>query len=283
MKFEHQLLRSPAPVFAGSVLRPVVRLAGLALFAAMLIAPFRLVAQEQPAAQTPAAHSGADQGLPAQPGHEKDEEQEEHNLFRHTPLVTSISDTIFHDDKNATEPEKVELRNKHIESTARTFEWINAAIIWLCIIIPLAKFLPKVIRKRSATLSHNLENARKTTSDANARLSAVEAQLSHLDDEIAKIRAQVEEEIKNDEVRIKAGIEEERTRILAAAEQEINAAAASARRGLRHFAADLAIEQAAKQLVLTPETDRALISQFISEARRESGNGANGAATGGKK
>ena len=221
-------------------------------------------------------------GLAAQPGHVKDEEEEEHNLFRHTALVQSISDTVFHDDKNATDPEKVELRDKHIETTARTFEWINAAIISLCIIIPLAKFLPKVMRKRSITLSHNLENARKTTADANARLSAVEAQLSRLDEEIAKIRAQVEEESKQDEARIKASIEEERARIVASAEQEITAAAAQARRSLRHFAADLAIEQAASQLVLTPETDRALIAEFISEAQNESRNGGNGSAKGGK-
>ena len=107
----------------------------------------------------------------------------------------------------------------------------------------------------------------------------MEAQLSRLDEEIAKIRAQVEDESKQDEARIKATIEEERARIVASAEQEIGAAAAQARRGLRHFAADLAIEQAARQMVLTPETDRALISEFISETR----NGANGAAKGGKK
>ena len=128
----------------------------------------------------------------------------------------------------------------------------------------------------------NLENARKTSADANARLSAVEAQLSRLDEEIARIRAQVEEESRQDEARIKASIGEERTRIVASAEQEINAAAAQARRSLRHFAADLAIEQAARQLVLTPETDRALIAEFIREAHNDTGNGPNGAARGGK-
>lgn len=259
------------------------RWGGLILLAGLSLAPFQSSAQE-PAAPRPEMNAGPskDQGLPAQPGQEKKEEQEEENLFRHTALVGSISDTIFHDDKNATDPEKVELRAKHIEETARVFEWINSAIILLCIIIPLAKFLPKVIRKRRITLSHNLEAARKTSADANARLSAVEAQLSRLDEEIAKIRAQVEQESKQDEARIKASIEEERERIVASAEQEITAAAAHARRGLRHFAADLAIDQAAKQLVLTPETDRALIAEFISQAQNESGNAANGSARGGK-
>lgn len=259
-----------------SKLRFSIRWGVLILLVGLAAAPFRSIGQE-PAAPRPEINAGADkdQGLPAQPGQEKREEEEETRLFRHTALVSSISDAIFHDDKTATDPEKVELRDKHIEQTARTFEWINAAIILLCIIIPLARFLPKVIRKRQITLSHNLETARKTSADANARLSAVEAQLSRLDQEIAKIRAQVEEESKQDEVRIKASIEEERARIVAAAEQEISAAAAHARRGLRHFAADLAIEQAAKQLVLTPETDRALIAEFISEAQN-GGNGARG-------
>ena len=51
-----------------------------------------------------------------------------------------------------------------------------------------------------------------------------------------------------DEARIKAALDEESARIVQAAEQEISVAAAQARRGLRNFAADLAIEQAAKQI-----------------------------------
>ena len=106
------------------------------------------------------------------------------------------------------------------------------------------------------------------TEDANLRLNAVEAKLASLDEEIAKFRSEVEQEIGQDEVRIKATLVEESARIVSAAEQEIVQAAAHAQRGLRHFAADLAIEQAAKQLVLTPETDRALIAEFIAGAHK---------------
>ncbi len=248
---------------------------GVVLFAAGLAAAPRLLTAQEP------SPGGRDDAAPsneprfsASPGHIKAEEKEENNIYRHTPLVGAISDAVFHDDKNATEPEKVELREKHIEITARAFEWINAIIILLCIFIPVFRYLPRVMRKRSTTLSQNLETARKTTDDANARLTAVEAQLSRLDEEIARIRAQVEEESKQDEARIKASIDEEKERIVAAAEQEIGAAAAHARRSLRTFAADIAIEQAVKQLVLTPDTDRKLIAEFISEAQGESGNGA---------
>ena len=86
------------------------------------------------------------------------------------------------------------------------------------------------------------------------------------------MRAQVEEESKLDEERIKAAMEQESSRIVAAAEQEISATASQAQRELRGFAADLAIEQAARQLVLSPETDRALIAEFVSDADRRGQN-----------
>jgi F-type H+-transporting ATPase subunit b len=42
---------------------------------------------------------------------------------------------------------------------------------------------------------------------------------------------------------------------------------------LRHFAADLAIDQAVKKLVLTPETDRELIAEFVNETGRDGMHG----------
>lgn len=274
----------------------------VALMAALTMAAWCAAAAQQPApapqpegskAASGEAAPPATKGLPAQPpqqnlsaqpGQVKAEEGEEENLYRHTALVQSISDAIFHDRPHPTDPESIRQRAKHIEWTARTFEWINTVIILLCIIIPVARFLPRVIRKRSNTLGHDLETARKTTADANARLSAVEAQLSRLDEEIAKIRAQVEDESKQDEARIKASIDEERARIVASAEQEIGAAAAHARRSLQSFAADIAIEQAARQMVLTPDADRALIAEFVSQAQDGAAqNGANGSARGGGK
>lgn len=223
-----------------------------ALLAGLAARPARVFAQQAvPAAQSsPSGEAAVEKTINKAGANETAAEDE--NVYRHTPLVQSLA-RMFHLD---------------VETTARLFEYINFAIIALAIVIPLVRIMPKVIRQRSLTLKHDLETARRTTADANARLSAVEAKLSKLDSEITAIRAQVEEESKHDEVRIKATIEEESSRIVAAAEQEIAVAAAQARRGLRHFAADLAIEQAAKQLLLTPESDRALIAQFVGDAAK---------------
>jgi F-type H+-transporting ATPase subunit b len=265
---KHLQVTSSARIFA------LLLLAGFA--AGFAFAPVRALAQEA-TPSAPATSEASDHGHAAQPAHGKDEEAEEHNAFRHNSLVQSISDAIFKDDKNSTDPEKVELRAAHIEKTARSFEWINSTILILCIVIPLAKIVPRIIRQRSQSLKQNLEDARKTTADANTRLGAVEAQLARLDEEIALIRANVEQESKQDEARIKASIEEESVRIVAAAEQEIASAAAQAQRGLRHFAAELAIDNAARQLTLTPEADRALIAEFIHDTA------SNGAPGGGKR
>ncbi len=137
--------------------------------------------------------------------------------------------------------------NLTVETASGIFQIINFVIIVLLVGIPIGAVLPKIFHKRSQTLGASLKTAREATADANARLSAVEAKLAGLDEEIKKFRAQVERESLEDEARIKAALAEESARIVQAAEQELNVAAAQARRGLRHFAADLAIEQAAKQ------------------------------------
>jgi F-type H+-transporting ATPase subunit b len=233
------------------------RIFWLVLLAALAIgataSPACLAAQEStPAGRTSAAAPASGSQPGSVPSNPELSEKEENNVYRHTPLVQTLART-FH---------------LSVETTARLFEFINFAIIALAIVIPLVRIMPRIIRKRSQTLRHDLESARKVTADANTRLSAVEAKLAKLGEEIAAIRAHVEEESKNDEVRIKATIQEESSRIVAAAEQEIAAAATHAKRGLRHFAADLAIEQAANQLVLTPETDRALIAEFMSDSSK---------------
>ena len=191
----------------------------------------------------------------------RSEEEQQNNAFRlEGPVVKWTARTL----------------NLSLERTADIYEVVNFLIIVLAIGVPLFRFLPRYLRQRKQKVRDDIESARKVTEDANARLSAVEAKLSKLGDEIQKFRTEVEAESLHDEARIKASLAEESSRIVEAAEQEIGVAAAQALRGLRNFAADLAIDQAAKQLVLTPEADRALIAEFVGDVV------GNGAGKGGK-
>jgi len=228
---------------------PIVLLA--VLVAGSALVPSRLSAQASaPAAQqAPAAASQAANPSAADEKAASKEETSTIDAYRHSPAVTALA----------------RLLHLNVETAARIFEIFNFLIVAFGIGIPLFRLMPKILRKRKETVRANLESARKVTADANTRLSAIELKLAGLDQEIAQIRVQVEEEVKQDETRIKATLVEESARIVAAAAQELDVAAAQAKRGLRHFAADLAIDQAARQLVLTPQTDQALIAEFLSD------------------
>ena len=237
----------------------------VALAATLAAAPLRAAAEKAAAAagsSTPVASSSAI--TPATAETPKSEEQQE-QAFLHAPVVQSLARML----------------HLSLDTTMYLLLGINFAIIMLT--IPYAFFrwlpsfwLPNALRKRREKLRDDLESAHKVTESAQARLSAVEAKLAGLGEEMQKFRAQVEQDSIEDEKRIKVALGEEGARIVAAAEQEIGVAAAQAKRGLRNFAADLAIEQASKQVVLTPETDRALISEFVA------GVAADGSGKGGK-
>jgi F-type H+-transporting ATPase subunit b len=219
--------------------------------------PSRATAQQTaptaPQSQATSAPAGSQNA--AQPPMSQEEEKGDAQ-FLHSPVVKSVAHAL----------------GLKLNTAVILLLGINFAIIFFAIAVPLTKAMPKIIRKRSQTLSHDLTEARKATADAQARLSAVEAQLAGLGEEIKKLTAQVEQESLEDEKRIKAALGEESTRIVAAAEQEINVAVTQAKRGLRSFAADLAIGQAAKQITLTPDTDRALIAEFVAGAGKEGRN-----------
>jgi F-type H+-transporting ATPase subunit b len=248
--------------FSSQFLRPApFRILVAALAFLLAFAPYCAIAQAaavpggSSTASAPPANSASSQSAQSQP----DQSEDQDSVFVHSPVVQSLARII----------------HLNVNTTALLFLGINFAIIFLAIVVPLGRILPKVFRKRSQTLKHDLEVARDATADARARLTAIEEKLAGLGEEMKKLRDQVEQDSLEDEKRIKAAISEESARIVAAAEQEIGVAATVARRELRKFAAELAIDHAEKQLALTPETDRALISEFVA------GVAASGTAKGG--
>jgi len=155
------------------------------------------------------------------------------------------------------------------EQASTAFQVANFVVLAVLVLWFMIKTLPGVFRGRNKAIQKHLVDARVATEEASARLSGVEARLSKLDGQIAEMRAQAEKDSVADEQRIKASVEEEKQKILAAAEQEITAATTTAQRQLQQYAAELAIEQAARKLVVSAETDRLLVQGF---ARRLGGD-----------
>lgn len=149
------------------------------------------------------------------------------------------------------------------------FEVINFVVLAVLVGWFLTLALPKMFRDRTSSIQKSLVDARTATEEAGIRLNSVEDRLSKLDGQIAAMRSQADVDAVNEERRIKASVEEEKSKVLQAAEQEIAAATAQARRHIQQYAAELAVDQAARKLVITAETDRLLIDSF---ARRLGGD-----------
>jgi F-type H+-transporting ATPase subunit b len=159
------------------------------------------------------------------------------------------------------------------EQAATAFTVANFLVLAALVGWFLLKTLPKTFRDRNTAIQKHLVDARTATEEAGARLNSVEARLSKLDEQIAAMRTQADKDSAADEQRIKASVEEEKQKILAAAEQEIAAATTLAQRQIQQYAAEIAIDQAAKKLVVSAETDRLLIQSF---AQRLAGDGDKG-------
>jgi F-type H+-transporting ATPase subunit b len=224
------------------------------MLAALFIAPAHHIARAQESA--PVAVNTGESSTPEAKSPEKNKQEEDENdAYRHSATVRALGAKL----------------GMNPEQAATAFTVANFAVLVLLVGWFLIKTLPKTFRNRNTAIQKHLVEARTATEEANVRLTSVEARLSKLDEQIAALRAQSEKDAANDEQRIKASVEEEKQRILAAAEQEIAAASSNAQRQLQQYAANLAIEQAARKLVVTAETDRLLVQDF---ARRLTGDDA---------
>jgi F-type H+-transporting ATPase subunit b len=175
-----------------------------------------------------------------------EEEKDETEAYKHSAMVKKIGGML----------------GMSTNTAATVFEVGNFLVLFVLIGYAILKTMPKVFRDRTSSIQRQLVEARAATEEASVRLSSVEERLSHLDAQIAEMKAQAERDSAADEARMRATVEEETKKILAAADAEIAAAAMHAQRQLQQYAAELAIEQAAKKLVISAETDRLLVQSF---------------------
>ena len=231
------------------------RLAPALILAGLLFAPvLSLTAQEAKPASTTSA-SGAESTPSANSPVAEKNEEDETAVYLKSPSVRAIG------AKLGLTPDQAALSFQ-----VANFIVLAALLGWL-----LIKMLPKTFRSRNTLIQKHLVDARTATEEANARLGSVEARLGKLDDQISEMKAQAEKDSALDEQRIKASVEDEKQKILAAAEQEITAATVHAHRQLQQYAAELAIEQAGRKLVVNAETDRLLIQNFAKRLGDDKG------------
>lgn len=238
---------------------PIKKLLPALVLATLLFAPaLSAIAQQAAPESTSTSPSGGRLSTPEAQSPAKNQQQEDENdAYRHSASVRALGAKL----------------GMNAEQAATAFTVANFIVLAILVGWFLLKTLPRTFRDRNTKIQKHLVDARTATEEASARLNSVESRLGKLDEQIAAMRTQSDKDSALDEQRIKASVEDDKQKILTAAEQEIAAATVHARRQLQQYAAELAIEQAARKLVVTAETDRLLVQGF---ARRLTGEDSKG-------
>jgi len=229
----------------------VIAVLGIAL---MPIGNLRAQENANPAS-TSAPHGQAKPAEPS-PRHEGEQQLEqggEADAIRNAPAVKWIA--------------------KHTGLTKNQAYWLciglNFAVIFFAVAGLMRKILPGYFKGRTSTIQKGIEEARKMSEDARRRLTEVEGRLSRLDSDIAAMQREADENAKAEEQRLLAAGEEERRRIVTSAEQEIEMAANTARRELKAYVAELAVQLAEKKIRVSNDTDEALVRAFTAQMGKD--------------
>ncbi|MGC2744949.1 MAG: ATP synthase F0 subunit B [Candidatus Angelobacter sp.] len=222
---------------------------------AIMITPAGMARAQENPATTSAPHGQAKpaQPLPEHQGEQQLEQGGEADAIRNAPAIKFIS--------------------RHTGLTRNQAYWVcfglNFAVIFIVIAGLLRKMLPGYFRGRTSTIQKGIEEARKMSEDARRRLAEVEGRLARLDAEIAGMRREADENAKAEEQRLLTAGEEERRRIVASAEQEIEMAANIARRDLKAYVTELAVQLAEKKIRVSIDTDEALVRAFTAQMGKD--------------
>lgn len=183
----------------------------------------------------------------------KEEEEEENIGLKQSPMVKAIG------AKLGLSP----------VAAYWVFWCLNFAIVLGVIIWAVKSKLLASMRERTVLIRKSMDEAKKASDTAMARLKEIESRLSRLDGEVAELKSQAEKDFMSEEARIQQAASDDAKRVVEFAETEISAAAKAARRELKAFAAELAVTLAEKKIQVDPQTDQQLVSTFVNDLGKD--------------
>jgi F-type H+-transporting ATPase subunit b len=147
------------------------------------------------------------------------------------------------------------------------WKWANFAILAAGIVYMAAKSLPAVFRSRTEAIQKGIAEAQKIKRDAEKRAAEVDARLRSLGADIETFRSQAREEMEKESQRIRQETAALMAKLELQAQSEIESAGKAARRELRVYAADLAMDLAGQRIRarLDASTEAALIDNFSAD------------------
>jgi F-type H+-transporting ATPase subunit b len=135
----------------------------------------------------------------------------------------------------------------------------------------MSKNLPTFFNTRTASIQKGIAEAQQVKRDAEQRAAATDARVSALGADIEKFRTEASVEMHREGERIQQETERQIAKLKEQAAQEIESAGKTARRELKTYAAQLALELAEQRIRgrLDATTEAALIDRFVGDLKRQ--------------
>ncbi len=129
----------------------------------------------------------------------------------------------------------------------------------------ISKNLPPFFRSRTVSIQKGISEAQLTKREAEKRVAEMEGRLNRLGAEIERFRTEAHAEMEQESARIREETGKQIEKLQQQAEQEIEAAGKTARRELKTYAAELALQLAEQRIRarLDTATETALVEGFI--------------------
>lgn len=208
-------------------------------------------AQPQAASPEKELNKAAEGENPGKGG--KEEEEEENIGLKQSPMVKTLG------AKLGLSP----------QAAYWVFWSLNFAVVLGVILWAVKSKVLVALRERTLLIRKSMDEARKASDAAMAKLKEIESRLARLDVEIGHLKDQADKEFTIEEERVKLAAMEEAKRVVEFAEIEIATAAKAARRDLKAFAAELAVNLAEKKIQIDPQTDQKLVSTFVNDLGKD--------------
>ncbi len=151
------------------------------------------------------------------------------------------------------------------------WRWANFAILAIGLGYLLVKNLPPFFKSRTASIQKEIADSQKLKQESEQRATAILLRVSSLGADIEAFRVQSRAEMEREGERIREEGAAHIRKLNDQAQTEIESAGKTARRELRAYAADLALDLAGQRIRgrLDAGTEAGLVDRFVGDLQRQ--------------
>jgi F-type H+-transporting ATPase subunit b len=190
-------------------------------------------------------------------------------IFALVLLAGALSFAQESAEKKSAEAKAAE--SKAEEDGLMVWKWANFVLLVGGLGFLILRTVPAMLETRSSEITRGISEAQKVKQEADKRAADVEVRLSGFGSEIEAFKVQAKLDMERESSRIQQETLATVKKLEAQAAAEIESAGKAARAGLKQYAAQLALDLAAKRIEagLDAGSEAALADNFITDLTRQ--------------